>query len=223
MQTEESKESIDTGRTEAEAQKEEGKAKGRGERAAYNEANWKRIKREWCEGYSVREIARAHGISEGAVYAKASRHKWPKRTQMLSEGKALAKLPEEPKEAAPRVNQKDAKEAASMAIAMAAESQVPALQAKVRERIEAWFNVVSLNANRLQEHITDKAMGNLEVEEIKSLSSSLASLHGTMRQVFGIDTPEGSRVAAYITSAPVVSCPVIDVEAIPETTPAGVT
>lgn len=217
MQTDDGKQLIDTGRTEAETQKEEGKQKPRAPR---NGADWRRIRQEWVQGYAIKEIAKAHGLSEGAIYSRASRLQWPKRAALIPEGRALAKIPEAPKKAVVEVPDKAVKEATEAAIAQAVNAQGMALQAKVRERIEGWFNVVSSNANRLQEHITEKTAGNLEVEEIKSLSSSLASLHGTMRQVFGIDTPEGSRVAAYITSAPVVSCPVIDVEPIPESTPA---
>lgn len=215
MRTEDMEQTVDAAATEGESQR------GNKARAPRNGANWRAIRKQWSQGYAIKEIARAHGLSEGAIYSRASRAKWPRRTEMIVEGRAMAKLPEEPKQPVVEISEKAAKEAADMAIAQAVNAQGMAIQAKVKERIEGWFQVVTTNANRLQEHITEKTAGNLEVEEIKSLSSSLASLHGTMRQVFGLDGPDGSRVAAMITAAPTISCPVIDVETIPEATPAS--
>lgn len=220
--TEELREPIDaTGTEKEEARGQEGEAKGKRPRAPRNGADWRRIRQEWVQGYAIKEIAKAHGLSEGAIYSRASRLKWPKRAALIPEGRALAKIPDEPRKPVVEIPEKSVKEAAESAIAQAVQAQGMAIQAKVRERIEAWFGTVSTNANRLQEHITEKTVGNLEVEEIKSLSSSLASLHGTMRQVFGIDGPEGSRVAALITSTPAIACPVIDVESLPEAAPAS--
>ena len=208
--------SVDTTLTEAKAQKEKAK------RLRLDSGTWRLIKRLYQEGQSIRLIAEAYGVTESAIYSKATRQDWPRRSVTIAAGKERARVIETPKPEAVKVPEKAVAEAVKEAVQAQVQAQVPALQAKVRERIETWFNVVTSNANRLQEHITDKTCGPLEVEEIKSLSSSLSSLHGTMRQVFGLDGADGCKVAAMITASPAIACPIIDIDSLPEATPATV-
>lgn len=206
MQTEQSKESVDTGRTEAETQREtEGKAKGRRDKGSID---WAPIKRDWNNGIAVAEIREKYGIGLSSIYSQAKRHRWTRRETIIR-GKTV---PVNPTAVAGKAVEK--------AIETTVSQQVPAIQQAVREKLNAWFQKVLVTTDRLHKQVDEMSEGRLEVEEIKSLSSSLETVDRVARRTFGLDSPAGSAVSVFSVSAPVVSCPVIDVEPIPETSSA---
>lgn len=201
METEDGKQPIDAGPTEAEAQREEGKQPGRREKGSID---WGAIKKRWNNGESVGEISQATGVKEATVYSHAMRYRWPKRQMLYGGRKAEVK--------APAMVEK----AVEKAVEIGVTNQMPAINAAIREKLGQWFEKVLKTTDRLQSQIDSYADGRLEVEEIKSLSSSLETVDRIARRTFGLDSPSGSSVSVFSVAAPVVSCPVIDVEPIPE-------
>lgn len=206
MQTEDGKQPIDATRTEAETQKEEGKQPGRREKGSID---WGPIKRDWNNGVAVAEIREKYGIGLSSIYSQAKRHRWTRRETIIR-GKTI---PVNPTAVASKAVEK--------AIETTVSQQVPAIQQAVREKLNAWFQKVLVTTDRLHKQVDEMSEGRLEVEEIKSLSSSLETVDRIARRTFGLDSPSGSSVSVFSVSAPVVSCPVIDVEPLPEATPAA--
>lgn len=207
METEESKQAIDATRTEAKEQREaERKTKGRREKGSID---WGPIRKDWNGGVSVAEISEKYGLSESTIYSQAQRHRWPKR-DLLAKGRQAPIN-------APAVAAKAVEKAIESTVAQ----QVPAINAVVREKLAAWFEKVLATADRLHSQVDMMSGGRLEVEEIKSLASTLETIDRVSRRTFGLDSPAGSSVSVFSVSAPVVSCPVIDVEPLPESTPAS--
>ena len=204
----ESTQPIDAIRTVAETQKEEGKAKGRREKGSID---WGPIRKDWNGGVSVAEISEKYGLSESTIYSQAQRHRCPKRY-------LLAKVRQAPINA-PVV----AAKAVEKAIESTVSQQVPAINAVVREKLAAWFEKVLATADRLHSQVDMMSGGRLEVEEIKSLASTLETIDRVSRRTFGLDSPSGSTVSVFSVAAPTVQCPIIDVEPIPEATPASAT
>lgn len=212
MQTEQSKESVDTGRTEAEAQKEEGKAKGEMvKRRAKGTIDWGPIRKEWMKGCDVAEMASRHGTSPKTIYSQAARRKWPARETVVKAAAVTSRTGEM------------AGEVVKRSIETSVAEQAPAIAAAVREQLNGWFTKVLRTTDKLQSHVDAMADGRLEVEEVKSLASSLEVVDRVARRTFGLDSPAGSAVSVFSVAAPVVSCPVIDVEPISEATPASAT
>lgn len=209
MQTEQSTEPVDTGPTGAKEEGETGgKAKGRREKGSID---WGPIKRDWNNGVAVAEIREKYGIGLSSIYSQAKRHRWTRRETIIR-GKTV---PVNPTAVASKAVEK--------AIETTVSQQVPAIQQAVREKLNVWFQKVLVTTDRLHKQVDEMSEGRLEVEEIKSLSSSLETVDRIARRTFGLDSPAGSTVSVFSVSAPVVSCPVIDVEPIPEATPASVT
>ena len=207
MQTEDGKQPIDAGRTEATEQREtEGKAKGRREKGSID---WGPIRKDWNGGVSVAEISEKYGLSQSTVYSQAQRHRWPRR-EILAKGRS-----------APINAEAVASKAVEKAIETTVAQQVPAINAVVRQKLSKWFEKVLATADRLHSQVDMMSGGRLEVEEIKSLASTLETIDRVSRRTFGLDSPSGSPVSVFSVAAPVVSCPVIDVEPIPEATPAS--
>jgi hypothetical protein len=215
MQTETMEQTVDTAGTEAkeqrepkqERQKQEGKREGK---RAKGTIDWNPVKRDWNRGLSVAEIARIHNLETSTIYAQASRHKWTKRQVVLKS----------------KIETVDPKEIAQKAVEKRIEKEIqahaPAITNAVRERLNGWFEKVLLTSGKLQVQIDNMVEGRLEAEEIKTLSSSLETVDRIARRTFGLDAPSGSPVSVFSVSAPTITCPVIDVETIPEATPASV-
>lgn len=181
------------------------------QRAKKGSINWKAVKRRYMEGDGVSQIAKAFGISHSAIYSRIDRYDWPKRKEVL-------KAPSVPQLQRQRPAG-DIANATQQAVCNVVTSELPAIQGKVREQIGKWFDKATRAANLLVDHVEDKANGPLEVEEIKSLSSSLSSLHGTMRQVFGLDGEGGARASMMISASSVtrVDCPIVEADVVAET------
>lgn len=194
---------VDTAATEAKEGKE---PRGKKEKGSID---WGAIKKRWNNGESVGEISQATGVKEATIYSHAMRYRWPKR-QMLGGGRKTTIE-------APALVEKAVEKAVETGVA----TQMPALNAAIREKLSAWFEKVLKTTDRLQSQIDSYADGRLEVEEIKTLSSSLETVDRIARRTFGLDSPAGSPVSVFSVSAPTISCPVIDVETIPEATPAS--
>lgn len=212
MQTEDGKQPIDAGRTEAEAQREtEGKAKGKGKGRTLKrmDVDWVLVKRRYLDGEPAMQIAAELGIPCQTVYSHIRRSKWPKPAP-----RAVAK------EVAPVLQKTVAQETAEI-VKQEVSAQAPAIAAEARRKLNDWFAKVLRVTDTLHRQIEDAAERRCEVEEIKSLSSSLETVDRIARRTFGLDSPAGSTVSVFSVAAPVVSCPVIDVEPIPEATPAS--
>lgn len=203
MKTEESTEPIDAAATEAKEGKEPREKKAKGS------IDWAPIRKAWSRGLPVAQIAKEHGVKEMTIYSQANRHRWPKREAVLK-GK-IATV--DPKELAQKAVEKS--------IEKAVMEQAPAINNAIKEKLNAWFQRVLTTSDKLQSHIDAMADGRLEAEEVKTLSSSLETVDRIARRTFGLDSPAGSPVSVFSVSAPTISCPVIDVEAIPETAPAS--
>lgn len=201
MQTEGMEQTVDAAATEAEPQREQ---RGKREKGSID---WGAIKKRWNNGESVGEISQATGVKEATIYSHAMRYRWPKR-QMLGGGRKTTIE-------APALVEKAVEKAVETGVA----TQMPALNAAIREKLAAWFEKVLKTTDRLQSQIDGYADGRLEVEEIKTLSSSLETVDRIARRTFGLDSPAGSPVSVFSVAAPTINCPVIDVETIPETTP----
>jgi hypothetical protein len=207
MRTEESTEAIDTTATEAKEGKEpRGKREGK---RAKGTIDWNPVKRDWNRGLAVAEIARIHNLETSTIYAQASRHKWTKRQVVLKS----------------KIETVDPREIAQKAVEKRIEKEIqahaPAISNAIRERLNGWFEKVLLTSGKLQVQIDNMVEGRLEVEEIKSLSSSLETVDRIARRTFGLDSPGQSTVSVFSVQSPAVLCPVIDVETIPATTPAS--
>jgi hypothetical protein len=202
--------SVDTAATEAEPQREPKQERPKQEgRRAKGSVDWGAIKKRWNNGESVGEISQATGVKEATIYSHAMRYRWPKR-QMLGGGRKTTIE-------APALVEKAVEKAVETGVA----TQMPALNAAIREKLSAWFEKVLKTTDRLQSQIDSYADGRLEVEEIKTLSSSLETVDRIARRTFGLDSPAGSPVSVFSVQSPAISCPVIDVETIPEATPAS--
>lgn len=209
MQTEQSKESVDTNRTEAKEEREtEGKAKGKGEKKAKGSIDWAPIRKAWSRGLPVAQIAKEHGIKEMTIYSQANRHRWPKREAVLKGKIAVV----DPKQIAEKAVEKGIEKAVA--------EQEPVIKQVVREKLNAWFQRILTTTDKLQTHVDLLADGRLEVEELKSLASTVEVVDRVARRTFGLDSPAGSSVSVFSVAAPTVQCPIIDVEPIPESTPA---
>jgi hypothetical protein len=195
--------SIDAPVTEAKEGKEPREKKAKGS------IDWGAIKKRWNNGESVGEISQATGVKEATIYSHAMRYRWPKR-QMLGGGRKTTIE-------APALVEKAVEKAVETGVA----TQMPALNAAIREKLSAWFEKVLKTTDRLQSQIDSYADGRLEVEEIKTLSSSLETVDRIARRTFGLDSPSGSPVSVFSVQSPAVLCPVIDVETIPESAPAS--
>lgn len=203
MQTETMEQTVDTAGTEGESQREQ---KGKREKGSID---WGPIRKDWNGGVSVAEISEKYGLSQSTIYSQAQRHRWPRR-EILAKGRV-----------APIKAEVVASKAVEKAIETTVAQQVPAINAVVREKLSAWFEKVLATADRLHSQVDMMSGGRLEVEEIKSLSSSLETIDRVSRRTFGLDSPAGSPVSVFSVASPAISCPVIDVETIPETTPAS--
>lgn len=210
METEQSTQPIDAGRTEAkEGKQEEGKANGKGEKKAKGSIDWAPIRKAWSRGLPVAQIAKEHGIKEMTIYSQANRHRWPKREAVLKGKIAVV----DPKQIAEKAVEKGIEKAVA--------EQEPAIKQVVRERLNAWFQRILTTTDKLQTHVDLLADGRLEVEELKSLASTVEVVDRVARRTFGLDSPAGSSVSVFSVAAPVVSCPVIDVEPISEASSAS--
>jgi hypothetical protein len=204
MQTEDMEQSIDASCTEAKEGKEPREKKAKGT------IDWAPIRKAWSRGLPVAQIAKEHGVKEMTIYSQANRHRWPKREAVLK-GK-IATV--DPKELAQKAVEKS--------IEKAVMEQAPAINNAIKEKLNAWFQRVLTTSDKLQSHIDAMADGRLEAEEVKTLSSSLEVVDRIARRTFGLDGPAGSPVSVFSVSAPTITCPVIDVETVPETTSASV-
>lgn len=208
MQTETMEQTVDAAATEAKEGKEpRGEQR---ERRAKGSVDWAPIKRDWNNGVAVAEIREKYGIGLSSIYSQAKRHRWARR-ETIVKGRTVPV-------SAPAV----AAKATEKAIEQAVSAHAPAINSIVREKLAAWFEKVLVTTDRLHKQVDAMSEGRLEVEEIKSLSSSLETVDRIARRTFGLDSPAGSPVSVFSVSAPTISCPVIDVETIPETTPASV-
>jgi transposase len=204
METETMEQTVDAVQTEAKEGREQ---KGKREKGSID---WGAIKKRWNNGESVGEISQATGVKEATIYSHAMRYRWPKR-QMLGGGRKATIE-------APALVEKAVEKAVETGVA----TQMPALNAAIREKLAVWFEKVLKTTDRLQSQIDGYADGRLEVEEIKTLSSSLETVDRIARRTFGLDSPSGSSsVSVFSVASPSIGCPIIDVEAIPEATPSA--
>jgi hypothetical protein len=204
MRTEEMQQSIDAAATEAKEEKQE---KGKRERRAKGSIDWGPIRKAWNGGLSVAEICERYNISDSTIYSQAKRYRWPRR-EIIPGGR---NAPIE----APAIAAKATEKAIEQSVAQ----QIPAINAVVREKLSRWFEKVLATSDKLHAQVDALSDGRLEVEEIKSLASSLETIDRVSRRTFGLDSPSGSPVSVFSVAAPTISCPVIDVETIPEATP----
>lgn len=209
MQTEQSTEPIDAGPTEAETQKEEGKAKGRTVKRL--DIDWPLVKRRFQAGESMLQLSKELNVPANTIYSHIRRHRW-NRVERAQAARVIA----------PAVQKTVAQETEQI-VKQEVSMQAPAIAAEARRRLNDWFAKVLKVTDTLHRQIEDAAERRCEVEEIKSLSSSLETVDRIARRTFGLDSPSGSSVSVFSVAAPVVSCPVIDVEALPEASSAGVT
>jgi len=205
MQTEDMEQSIDAGRTEAkEGREQRGK---RGSTVKRMDVDWMLVKRRWMSGEPAMQIAADMQIPYQTVYSHIRRSKWPKPE------------PKRVQQAVAPIVQKTVAQETREAVQREVAQQAPAIAAETRRRLNEWFESVLRNAGMLQRQIEDASSRRCEVEELKTLSSSLETVDRIARRTFGLDAPAGSPVSVFSVSAPTISCPVIDVETIPEATP----
>lgn len=90
------------------------------------------------------------------------------------------------------------------------------IQNAVKERLGRHFQQVLQQVETLQRGIDEHSSRRLEVEELKTLSTTLDNLDRIARRTFGLDGPGGSAPGSLLaTVAPAVLCPVVDVEPVP--------
>lgn len=205
----ESKESVDTGPTEAAEQRERGRTKGRTVKRL--DIDWPLVKRRFQAGESMLQLAKELNVPANTIYSHIRRHRW-NRVERAQAAKVIA----------PAVQKTVAQETEQI-VKQEVSMQAPAIAAEARRRLNEWFAKVLKVTDTLHRQIEDAAERRCEVEEIKSLSSSLETVDRIARRTFGLDSPAGSTVSVFSVSAPVVSCPVIDVEPLPEASSANVT
>jgi len=207
MQTEDMEQTVDAAATEA---KEEREQKGkRGSTVKRMDVDWMLVKRRWMSGEPAMQIAADMQIPYQTVYSHIRRSKWPKPE------------PKRVQQAVAPIVQKTVAQETREAVQREVAQQAPAIAAETRRRLNEWFESVLRNAGMLQRQIEDASSRRCEVEELKTLSSSLETVDRIARRTFGLDSPAGSPVSVFSVSAPTISCPVIDVETIPEATPAS--
>ena len=207
MQTEETQQTVDAGRTEAKDGKEpRGK---RGRTAKRMDVDWVMVKRRYLDGEPAMQIAEELGIPCQTVYSHIRRSKWPKPVP-----RAIAKT------VAPVLAKTVAQQTQDI-VKQEVTSQAPAIAAEARKKLNDWFGKVLRVTDTLHRQIEDASERRCEVEEIKSLASSLETVDRIARRTFGLDSPSGSPVSVFSVQSPAVLCPVIDVETIPEATPAS--
>ena len=86
----------------------------------------------------------------------------------------------------------------------------------VKERLGRHFATVLSQVETLQRGIDEHSCRRLEVEELKTLSTTLDNLDRIARRTFGLDGPGGGSPGSLLaTVAPAVLCPVIDAEPVP--------
>ena len=164
-------------------------------------ADWKTARAEWIAGISVEEIAKRHGVTVPAVYSRCRRERWPKRPK---------------KPTPPILPEKLFKAEVETAVKTAVAVQSPAIHAAVKERLGAHLAAVLGTVETLHRSLDYAAGGRLEVEELKSLSSTLDNLDRVARRTFGLDGPSGGSPGSLLaTVAPAVLCPVIEAEVAP--------
>lgn len=202
-----SESSVDTVSTEAKAPRGKqrlGNGKG---------IDWGTVKRLWTSGMSVADIVSATGVKRGSIYSHAERFNWPTREEVRASVATIA--PD--KVRLPDVALKHADELIKQTVALHA----PAVNETVRKRLDEWFQKVLSTVSSLQRQIDAHAERRCEVEEIKSLSSSLEVVDRIARRTFGLDSPSGSApVSVFSVSSPAIACPIIDIDTLPEATPA---
>lgn len=194
-----SESSVDTVATEKEAPRKREKGS----------IDWGPIRKDWNGGVSVAEISEKYGLSQSTIYSQSQRHRWPRR-EILAKGRS-----------APINAEVVASKAVEKAIETTVAQQVPAINAAVREKLSKWFEKVLSTADRLHSQVDIMSGGRLEVEEIKSLASTLETIDRVSRRTFGLDSPSGAApVSVFSVASPAIACPIIDVDSLPEATPA---
>ena len=165
--------------------------------------NWIAIKRCWTAGEPVLDIASRFDLPPSSIYVQASRAKWPKRRDIqaapvINLGPNLTSIARITEAALPQI------------IAQ----QHSAISAEVKARIRLWFDKTLTAADGLHAQVTSKIQGRLDVEEVKSLASSLEVIDRVARRTFGLDSPgsQGAGVAGLaLVSQPWSGSAVIDV------------
>ena len=199
-----STEPIDATLTEKEAPRERASTRKR------MDVDWQLVKRRFQSGEPVMQIANELGIPAQTAYARIRRSKWkkpdPQTVQRVIVPAAAKTVAQETKETVQREVQ----------------LMAPALAAEARRKLNDWFERVLSTTEILHRQISDASSKRLEVEEIKSLSSSLETVDRIARRTFGLDSPTGSAspVSVFSVASPAIACPIIDVDTLPEATPA---
>jgi len=86
----------------------------------------------------------------------------------------------------------------------------------VKERLGRHFQQVLNQVETLQRGIDEHSSRRLEVEELKTLSTTLDNLDRIARRTFGLDGPGGGSPGSLLaTVAPAVLCPIIEAEVAP--------
>jgi hypothetical protein len=173
--------------------------------------NWTAIKRCWTAGEPVLDIASRFDLPASSIYVQASRFKWPKRRDIqaapvINLGPNLTSIARITEAALPQI------------IAQ----QHSAISAAVKERIRIWFDKTLVAADGLHAQVTSKINGRLDVEEVKSLASSLEVIDRVARRTFGLDSPAGTSAVSGLSviTQPWSGSAIIDVTPEPAQLPA---
>lgn len=165
---------------------------------------WKRAEEMWAAGESVPAIAQATGIAEPSIYARASRYKWVTR-KTLNTKSIIPK-------AVPAVVERHVEMAVANHVGKTLPTILPqVIHEKVQQHLSRTLQTVAKLQDRIDEHLTNVT----EVEETKSLSSTLDMLDKIARRTYGLDQPGGAAASLGLlsrTAAPV--CPIIEAEVI---------
>lgn len=173
--------------------------------------DWPVIRAAWEAGERPVDLAKRFPISPETISNKATKDQWQRaglNTTRIASKAIAANL-------IPQVVQQEVKAAIHEEVAKVTHG----IPAAVRAKLEEHFAAVIGTATELHKVIDRKVKGSLEVEEIKSLSSSLLNVDAIKRRAFGLDGPEGQRISAGLlmsTATPSRSI-VVEAEVIEET------
>jgi len=197
---------IDADSTATQRQRKKSKpAPTRGDWSNRPRTNWPEAYSLWVAGEPIARIVEATGISESSLRTKASRANWPQR-QLFNAQRVAAKE-------IPKIIERHMEATVKEEVAKAAVGIPRVLQEKIAEH----FDRVLKTVKALHGQINDNASKRCEVEEIKSLSSSLDTLDRISRRTFGLDSTDGTKAASLVASSVTrVDCPIVEADVVSE-------
>lgn len=181
--------------------------------------DWADIRNAWIAGDSVEDICTQFGTTRNSVYSRSRSDDWPERVGQPV--KPLAAMTKDRQEKLAHTQVRQAAKSVVLSEIRNLGQEVPAI---IKEQIKEHFAATLHTTRQIHRKVDAKVDEADEVEDLRSLSSTLETIDRVARRTFGLDSPDGRNLGALVSCATSVSCPalggsVIDVVPEPVTSP----